>query len=772
MIPIVGDSRGCATHRHTPNTPGTDAPAVTVGAATTPEAGTDWHTAIIATLCGRYSAYRHIYSTRAGDRAGRLYATATDAAAAIAAGRTVVSPIAPDMIVFDLDGCAVPAVLEALDALSTLYGALLAYRAASGSRNSEHRVYAAPPAVWSRFRAAVRSLEVMHRPEGVTRWALDDRTANQTTRNGRLSHGLRLPLSPSLKPGGGPVVPLDAAGHPVSLETAALMVRSARLRAGLSLAHGYGVPRVTTPTETTPEAAPVAPLDGEQATPAPSSTPARSGAPTAAERSSTRRGPAPVMVGVGGEFTPTERLLLETVVPEGLRSDAALPAVRAVVRRCGTAWSAVRSLVMSAPVFRKFAAGGESRARSWWEQTAGGYAQWLADHRTGGTVEPLRLSGRLVAVERPEATPEQTDAVLSWLEASRGRLWGTYGVQRAARAWSACLFIGRRMLDGRGLEARPVSVRDLVVWGVVGSAMGGSHVLRDLEAAGVLVVAADYDISAPLEARRWSLPEGADTTVTGVFTPPLVSGPLLSALTGPGCSWLPPTLQAALAWSSTAPLRAAALSEVLQVSVRSVRRWCERLASAGLVERVGDAWRSVAVERLEAVAGAAPEAAAAAERLEAARARVADDRAGWRRLWAASTDAAGRVVWRFRHWLRRSVSSAASAPSSDAATCGDAAAPGVSSTGVLSGVARRPVVPVLSAAVRVALPGLEAPPGGWLSSWSSSWSAPSAVMARSGVERARGGPGAPGAGEWPDGPPERLSGPTGAASVRGASWRP
>lgn len=762
MIPIVGDSRGCATHRHTPNTPGTDAPALTVGAATVPEAAPEQLRYLCAALCGRFGHYLPL--SLEGDRKRPLEVceTATAAAETIAAGVAVVSPIAPDMIVFDLDGCAVPSVLEALDSLSTLYGALLAYRAASGSRNSEHRIYAAPPAVWSRFRAAVRALEVMHRPEGVTRWALDDRTAdNPDTRRG---HGLRLPLSPSLKPGGGPVVPLDAAGHPVSLETATRMAWTARRAVGLPAVHGYG--HATAPT---------APETGEQATPAPSSTPARSDAPTAAERSSTRRGPAPVIVGVG-EFTTAERVMLETVAPVGQRSDAALPAVRAVVRRCGTAWTAARSLVMSAPVFAKYAAGGESRARAWWEQTAGGYAQWLADHRTCGTVEPLRLSGRLVAVEHPEATPEQTDAVLSWLSAAWSPLSSCYGVERAARAYTAALFIGQRvMLDGRGLEGRAVAVRDLVQWGAAGAPETASRALADLEAAGVLDLHTDYGISAPLEARRWSIP-GALTSrfrETGHLFTGGASSSLLRALTGAGCQWLPPTLRALLSLCPPAGLTAPTVSHLLRCSLSSAYGYLRRLASAGLLLRgTTGAWCAVAVERLEAVAGAAPEAAAAAERLEAARARVADDRCGWRRLWAASTDAAGRVVWRFRHWLRRSSSDAASAPSSDAATCGDSAAPGVSSTGVSSGVVRRPVVPVLSAAVRVALPGLEAPPGGWLSSWSSSWSAPPAVMARSGVERARGGPGAPGAGEWPDGPPERLSGPTGAASVRGASWRP
>lgn len=676
------------------------------------------------------------------------------AAAAIAAGVAVVAPLAPDMVTLDLDGCAVPTLLEALDALSVLYGAVLAYRAASGSPNSEHRSYAAPEAARPRFRAAVRALEAMHRPEGVTRWALDDRTAdNPDTRRG---HGLRLPLSPSLKQGGGPVVPLDAAGHPLSVLEASRMVWTARRAVGLPAVYGYG--HATGPT---------VPETGEQDTPAPSATPAPSSPPAAAERSSTRRGPAPVIVGVGGEFTPTERLLLETVVPEGLRSDAALPAVRAVVRRCGTAWSTVRSLVMSAPVFGKFAAGGEARARAWWEQTAGGYAQWLADHRTGGAVEPLRMPGRLVVAERPAVTPEQTDAVLSWLSAAWSPLSARYGVERAARAHTAALFIGARvMLDGRGLEGRAVAVRDLVQWGAAGTPETASRALADLEAAGVLSLHTDYGISAPLEARRWSVPGvlpadsgRPDTCFTGG-----VSSSSLTALTGPGCLWLPPSLRALLSLCGAAGLTAASVGHLLRCSRSTGYGYLRRLASAGLVERVGDAWRVVPVERLEAVAGAAPEAAAAGERLEAARARVADDRRGWRRLWSSSVDAAGRVVWRFRHWLRRSASSAASERSADAATCGDSAsAASRSSTGPWSGVLRRPVGPLrssswssLSSAVQDALPGLEAPPGGWSSSRCSS--AP-AVMPRSGVRWARDGLSAPGAGEWPGGPPERLRRP-------------
>jgi len=316
------------------------------------------------------------------------------------------------------------------------------------------------------------------------------------------------------------------------------------------------------------------------------------------------------------------------------------------------------------------------------------------------------------------------------------------------------MFIGRVMLDGRGLVGRYVSVRDLVVWGVVESAMGGSHVLRDLETAGLLDLHTDYGIAAPLEARRWSLPgavlEGGKPTVThGGLQTPVVDLPSLRALTGDGCQWLPPALRSLLAWSLPSPLRASAAAEVLRVSVQSVRRWFGRLASAGLVERAGDAWRVVPVERLEAVASAAAEvsadAAAAVERLEAARDRVAEDRAGWRRLWRSSVDTAGRLVWRFRPRRRP-----AAGRSAEAATCADSASvASPSSTGPLSGVLRRRRgAGLLSSAVQAALPGLEAPPGGWSS---VRWSAPPVVMRRSGVERPRGGLSAPGAGECPDG---------------------
>lgn len=540
------------------------------------------------------------------------------------------------------------------------------------------------------------------------------------------------------------------------------MVCAARRAAGLPAVYGYG--HATAPT---------GPETGEQDTPGPSSTPASSAAPTAAA-SGSRRVRFPAVVG-GGEFTPAERLALETVAPVGQRSDAALPAVRAVVRRCGTAWTDARALVMSAPVFRKFAAGGEARARAWWEQTAGGYAQWLADHPGRGAVEPLRMPGRLVVAERPEATPEQTDAVLSWLSSSWSPLSARYGVERSARAYTAALFIGARvMLDGRGLEGRAVAVRDLVQWGAAGTPETASRALRDLEAAGVLELSTDYDISAPLEARRWSVP-GALTSrfrETGHLFTGGVSSSSLHALTGPGCLWLPPALRAVLSLCGPAGLTAAAAAHLLRCSLSTGYGYLRRLSSAGLVVRgAAGAWCAVAAERLEAVAGAAPEAAAAAERLEAARVRVADDRCGWRRLWAASTDAAGRVVWRFRHWLRRS----AAAPSSDAVTCDDSASADGLSTGPWSAVLRRPVGPVRSvwsSSVQDALPGLEAPPGGWSAVWSSSWSPPAAVMRRSGVLRSPGGPGAPGAGEWPDGRPERLSGPTGEASGRGASWRP
>jgi hypothetical protein len=723
LIPIVGDSRRCATHRHT-HTPGTDAPAVTVGAASRwspePEALREF---IRAALGPRVRVQPLRYRGEGVDPEPHARRSDPEALAAyLRDGWAMVAPLAHDLVTLDLDGCAVPVVLNVLDGIAARYGAHLAYRTNSGSPNSEHRAYAVPERRRERFfREAMTANAYGHAP-GV-RWKIEDRWAR--TRSKRGGKGLRLPGSAPLKQGGGVCWPLRADGTPVAdLPEATRMIVAARRAAGL--------PPVPL------SAAPTGPETGERTTPAPSSTRTGSAA-SAAVVSDSRR------VGIGGEFTPSERAALETVAAVGQRSDAALVALRPLARRRGTGWTAAGPVVMSAPAFAKYAAGGEARARRWWELTAGDYAQWLADH-------PARPT------ERPEATPEQTDAVLSWLEAARVRLWDTYGVQRANRAWSACMFIGRVMLDGRGLVGRSVAVRDLVQWGVVESPRGGSGVLRDLEAAGLLVVHTDYDISAPLEARRWSLPEGADTTDThGGLHTPVVRLPSLQALTSPGCQWLPPALRSVLAWSLTGPLRADAVASVLRVSVRSVRRWFGRLSAAGLVERVGDAWRSVAVERLEAVAGAAPEAsadaAAAGERLEAARARVADDRAGWRDLWRSSVDAAGRLVWRFRPRRRPAVGRP-----SEAATCGDAASTASRSSRSASVAVRfgRGVVGGLLSAVQDALPGLEAPPGGWSSVRCSS--AP-AVLRRSGVGWARDGLSAPGAGEWPGGPPGRLRRP-------------
>ena len=559
---------------------------------------------LCAVLCGRYADYRPLRLEDGRKVPGDTLETPGEAAAAVVGGWSVVSPLSPDLVVLDMDGCAVPEVLEALEALEVEHGALMAYRAASGSPCSEHRAYAVPSASRGAFRDAARALETTHRTPGAARWSLDDRTAdNPDNRRGR---GLRLPWSASLKPGGGVVVPLDAHGRALSALEATAMATTARLSVGLPAVHGYGHGAALEGTAP----APTASVTGEQTTPAPSSRRERSGG-----YESARRGP----LVVPSSWSPRDRDAVLTSYPVGQRSDGALEALRVVVRHYGTEWTpAVGDLVMSAPAFRKYADDGERRARRWWEQTTADYLRWLDAH--GATVEHLEAS------ERDRA------AVCGWLAGAWSPLLSRYGVERAARAWRALVCIGQRvMLDGRGLEARRVAVRDLVDYGVARSPATAWRTLRDLETAGVLLRASEFTLDAPLEAVRWSMPRDlrldTDETVG-------LQGVLLSpALTADGCAWIGATAWAVWCLCGVTPATTAALEAVTGASGRSVRRWLSVLEGAGLVERSADGvWSAVGLDDGGVLIGAAPGAGEAVERLEAARSLVEVERGLWRVL--------------------------------------------------------------------------------------------------------------------------------------------
>lgn len=634
--PIVGQNRPGDTPDHT-HIPGADAPIAPHGAAVTTVATlpVDDAPELYAALCApgvRFQPLR--YSGPSTPHAHRpAVAAAATVADCLRDGWALVAPLSPDLVVLDLDGCARGGLLEALESAAVEHDAVMAYRAASGSPDSEHHAYAVPEISRAAFRAAVAELRRRYGADGhgPGRCALEDRTADHASTTARRGRGLRLPLSPSLKqaPGAPVVWPLDSDGCPVlSLRDAARRVREARQSAGMP-----SLP------------APAALETGEQDTPAPSSTRRRSTAHAAAE-TGTRRADLSSLTG----WPTRDRDAVMTAHPRGRRSHGALEAMRAVVRRAGWSWAEARPIVLEAPAFRKWSARGERTARRWWERETARYSAYLEAH------------GREVEHQHPEASDSDRERVSAWLEASYPLLWSALPVERAARAFMAAVTVGqRRMLDGRGLEARPVAVRDLVVWGAAESVAAAWRVLRDLETVGVLRRASEFTTAAPLEAVRWSvpgalsLPEGEGDSGGTCGAQGVAPAVLSPALTSDGSGWMRPTLRVSLLWCLCGPLTARGLSEVLRCEVRSARRLLSELEAAGLVERSGAGVWSATVEgaEVEHRAASAPGAAEAVEALEGARARVEVERSLWRSLWERVADAAGRVRWRFYAWRRR-----------------------------------------------------------------------------------------------------------------------
>src|SRR5690606_19576839 len=139
---------------------------------------------------------------------GRPLTSPGSVAARLLERRPVVAELRPDLVVLDLDGCATRPVLSALDAVAVEHGARLAYRAASGSRASEHHAYAVPEVERGAFVAAVEDMRGRYGLDGRDMPA--GRAVVLEIRAGD-GGGVRLPFSAPIKTGGRPVQPL----HPV-----------------------------------------------------------------------------------------------------------------------------------------------------------------------------------------------------------------------------------------------------------------------------------------------------------------------------------------------------------------------------------------------------------------------------------------------------------------------------------------------------------------------------------------------------------------------------
>lgn len=481
----------------------------------------------------------------------------------------------PGLIVLDLDRCAIPLTLERLEAIATAHGARRALIWPSGSARSAHVYYAVPVEERERFRAAVRDhrkITGMNGTDGAP--DLDDRTDKDT----------RVPYSPPNKFGNPRTLPVDGDG--VILDSAAVLegLRKALEGTGWTLDPGK---HVRTPEE--------------------------------AEEARRRRGkwfkrsrkaaetvaPGVVLGDLLRDWSPEDRAVLLETPEEGNRSDKAIAARPVVIRRLGASWSAVRAVVMAAPVFGKFADRGEEVARAWWEREE---ESWQEYREREGV--PARPAG-------PSA--EELETARSWWSWSVERIEERHTRVRGARLLLAlAAVIRRRMLDGRGLESRPVAVRDLVNWGVATDERAASKVLRELEECGVLVLARGYDWSTPLEAKRWSMPWFLFGTKSDTRAP---QGALraLPLPASPSPLWLEVGPLYWLVWSLlgiSSPSSAETVGGWLGGSAQSAREWLTRLEDLGLVSREsagrGVLWSVSGVDP----AGAGEEADRAAELLE------------------------------------------------------------------------------------------------------------------------------------------------------------
>lgn len=451
-------------------------------------------------------------------------------------GWALIAPFAPEYTVLDLDGAATGRVPASLDLLAKTHGGVLAYAALSGSKDSQHRAYLFRTAAGAK---AFRAEAIYYAPAGTR---IEDRTADQKTVNARRGRGLRLPLSASLKPGGGLVLPIDSDGLPISLTATVEMVLKARETVGLS-----STPPAVSTSVTQPRWSQKALAD------------------------LTTPGLSDALAG----FTPADRATLCTHSPVGFRSDTALAALRVIAKRYGQDWNAARGIVMTAPATAKFARRGERAARRWYELSAGRYLAYIAGDR----------------VDQTEADVQHAQAVL---EAGYTILRASYDVEAAHRAFIALQAITERLTDGRGSQR--VAVRDLMDWGAAPSYGAARAALKRLREVGLLVLLQDYDPSRPLVARRWRLASaselqamlsqfrGGERNSPGVYTPLPADG------FHTGLSALPATSRVIHMVVRSGLTTTRSIAQTLQISTRCVRVHLARLVGAGAVLASGGHW--------------------------------------------------------------------------------------------------------------------------------------------------------------------------------------
>lgn len=389
--------------------------------------------------------------------------------------------------------------------------------------------------------------------------------------------GLRLPGSVSLKAGGGPVVPVDEAGLRLGGLEAARRAREALESVGL--------------------------LPGPTPAPEAAHGPARRrGGPVAVDLD----GGGPVVRGwwARPSWSSEDRGLLHARPPVGQRSDWATAAARMLWRRGVRDWAEARRYYRRYPVFSKYR-----------DRRDGGRAHWAGVADTA-------------AAYRGPVTAEAASRCSGWLEAA-GR-WTAHDEAAAVAA-----VVWHRFADGRGLEGRPVAVRDLALW--LGCGRDKAHrLLGSLQGRGVLERVRSHADGPAGEAALYTLaplPDKAPAEGVEYFG---------HELTPPSCEPLDPAVVLAPVWSvlgqgaravwsllsaSTVPvavLSAAAGLPGGRAGRSGVLLLLERLEACGLAVRCGAGWR-----RGRAGLEAAGRAAGASVVLDRVRRRVLLERTRW-----------------------------------------------------------------------------------------------------------------------------------------------
>lgn len=455
--------------------------------------------------------------------------------------------IRPDLLAIDMDGTDVH--LEAVEDAAAAVGAVRVYLALSGSADSLHVIYA-PPTVAARHALATAVRHLATKIGG----GLTPRSAQEW---------LRLPGSPSLKAGGGPVMPVEPAGdtfaplHPDNAWEAALQALEARKQDRAALGVPFTVDEFTTVLKDPDEGA---------------------SSPSAGELVN------PLSARTSRALDQEARRALALSCPRG--EDATLHALRAAwhLWRCGyRTWEEVAEIVMRSPALSRWRRRGAREAARRWRMEAAKWESWrpeldktaagrLADAQASAAVLPPDLEAVLLAV-------------LEWM-GKAGRV-----------------------------DAVPVAVRDLVVWGVCGSVGSAHRALEALEVGGVLLRARRWEDGPAEEATLWTLqppslwqvPEaGADRAqVWNRHTHP----PLGDLQLHPVWVELGHTSRRLLELAATSPNSSTStLSTALGLGPSTVRRHLHRLEAAGLTRRSRsgrstlwsaslDGWRSLPAVR-------------------------------------------------------------------------------------------------------------------------------------------------------------------------------